>query len=99
MTEGCHLYWACWVVPQRDTQCTAMGWKRLGAGMGIFKGLKAYKGAQVAACSPLDSGKATAGWGREAVLGPAHLAVPLVAASSAGSLLLPPAKSRRGRNV
>lgn len=41
MTEGCHLYWACWVVPQRDTQCTAMGWKRLGAGMGIFKGLKA----------------------------------------------------------
>lgn len=96
VTEGCHLYWVCWVVPKRDSQQMVMGWERLEAGMGIFKGLKALKGAQAAACFPLDWGKATAGWGREAVLGPAHLAM---AASSAGSLFLPPAKSRRGRNV
>lgn len=99
MTGTCRLYWACWVMPKRDTQHMAMGWERLDAETGIFKGLKAGKGARAAACSPLDWGKATVGWGREAVLGPAHLAEPLVAASSAGSLFLPPDKSRRGKNV
>lgn len=98
-TEGCHLYWACWVAPKRDTPCMATGWERLEAGAGIFEGLKASKGAQAAAWSSLDWAKETAGWGRGAVSGPAHLAVPPAAASSAGSLVLPPAKSRRGRNV
>lgn len=41
VTEGCHLYWACWVVPKRHAQRMAMGWERLEEGMGIFNGLKA----------------------------------------------------------
>lgn len=84
----------------------AMAWEGGQAGDWHFQGFKCLKhrgkrgsGHHVAPLLALgqgDSGMEGRERGGGPVSGPAHLAVPSVAASSVGRLFLPPAKSRRG---
>lgn len=110
-TESRGLYWSCGCA-LGDTRLLAGGTGTTGCMVGgrgrgeqrsqLLRCTKHKEqrgaGRHAAARCPPRQGEGTAGRGSPAV-GLAHLAVPSAAASSAGSRSLPPAKSRRRRNV